>query len=1251
MKTRWGLWLIACFVIGASSLASRSAQAQCDANACNGLVACDTVINCSGFCFGATAGNDCYIAAPGATSIIVFDALGGNDCVCGSGGNDTINVGSGADWVFGDDGSDNITAGDGNDFVFGGAGTDIISGGGGSDQLFGEADADNISGGDGVDAINGGAGSDTLNGDAGNDQLFGDVGDDTLNGGPDDDTLFGEAGADTLRGDGGNDTLNGGDDDDQIFGGIGVDTLNGDAGADILRGEDGNDQLNGGTENDQLFGGNGADSLSGGSGDDILNGEAGDDPQLDGGNGEDTINGGAGNDTASGGAGVDFINGGPDNDTLDGGDGLDIINGNDGDDTLSGGPDNDTLDGGAGTDNLFGNSGTDVCLNAENMDPSCENFTQAVLASFEAFWDQGATIVRWITASEAGTVGFHLYREVSGEWEAVHEGLLPGLLDAPQGGVYDFRDLGAKATEAERYLLVEVDVRGRQSEHGPFDVDFELTQDTILDEGAPFARQAHELGPIGTTLKAASAEKQSPGETVAVYLGIEETGLYTISAAEVAARFGVTEASIRDRIQLGELLLTEGGEAVAWKPSADGAALEFFGFESRSIFTTERIYRLSLDAGSTMSERSAPPGALSEGLTFESTLHFEEDQIPAIIIAEDPDADYWFWQLISAEPVMPMTAEVTFEIEAVAGGGTLVVDLQGIEGEAHLVEVRLNGTPLGTTSFEGVVPHQATFNVPEAALQEGENTLGIEPVELGSSMLYLNSADLTYTREYATSAPALLFGADQDASVEVTGLTGEDLQLFDVSDPSEPVRLSNTVRTATGLQLATESGRSYFAVGSAELLAAGSIWSDVRSTLQNEENEADYLLITPAELSGEAQALADYREAEGFSTMLVELQDVYDEFAFGTPDPHAIRDFLVYAQSHWARAPAFVVLVGKGSFDYRDILGRGGNLLPPLMVRTQDGIFSSDTTYADLVADDGLPDVALGRLPVASPEELRSVIEQIIGYESSLDSLLNEIIMLADETLPQDDFGMASDFVSEALPVDWSVNAVYRSELGDLESTRALFFDELRKGPRLVNYLGHAGASALGFREILLGIDDIETLTVDGAQPLFSNMTCTASRFAVPGQVSLGEALLLDDDAAIAVWGPSGVSINAQATLLSRALVDELSTGGETRIGPMINRALPVLADLEFGREMISIYHLFGDPALRVTKEEASGAGGAGGDSGTAGSGGSNGITDGGGGSGCAAIGRPRPGASSVPILLLLGIGALVWRRRRRAGW
>ncbi|MGB7478330.1 MAG: C25 family cysteine peptidase [Polyangiales bacterium] len=1209
MLKRWGIVVL--LALAAIGLKPAEADAQC-ALLCPLIFPGCNVVNCEGgFCLG-TAGVDCIIGTAAGETIW---GLGGGDCICGGGG---------ADLIYGN-----------NSIAAGPDGADFIDGEDGADFIFGQDGADTLIGGDGDDNISGGADNDTLQGDAGDDILSGDAGDDQF---------FGGTGADTINAGAGNDGN--------------VTGINGQDGNDTINLNSGNNtNVNGGAGADTIFGGTGDDSnISGGADNDVIDLTLGGANNMIAGNGgDDSITGGAGNDTnISGDDGNDNIRGGGGNDMMSGGAGFDDLSGGDGDDTLSGNDDPDVLDGGPGTDTLDGGAEADTCLNGEtNID--CENFTHALLASFDAFTDQGASIVRWVTSSEAGTVGFYLYREVHGEWEAVHEGLLPGLLDAPQGGVYDFRDAGANTNEDEQYLLVEVDVRGVQSEHGPFVVNFESTEQTILGDDALFGRQAHELDPIGTTLKAANTEKQSPGDAVAIYLGVEETGLYTISAAEVAARFGITEASVRDRIQMGELLLTEEGESVAWAPSADGSGLEFYGVERRSLFTTERIYRLSLDTGSTMGERSAAPGTLTGDLTFESNLHLEEDLIAAVIIAQDPDADYWFWQLISAEPSMPLTAAVTFELETIAGGGRLQVDLQGILGDAHSVEVGLNGTPLGTTSFEGVVPHRATFSVPEAALQEGQNTLSITPLSPGSSMLYLNSADVTYTRGYTTSAPALLFGADQDASLEVNGLTGDNVQVLDVSDPRQPVRLGDAVAAATGLQLATEEGRSYFAVSAEELRSPTSIWNDVPSTLQSRDNAADYLLITPAELFSEAQALADYREAEGFSTMLVELQDIYDEFAFGTPDPNAIRDFLLYTQGNWASAPDFVVLVGKGSFDYRDIRGRGGNLLPPLMVRTQDGIFSSDNTYADLLADDGLPDIAIGRLPVASAAELSSVIQQIISYEGSLDFLPDEITLLADETFPQDNFGMSSDFVSDVLPVGWNANAVYRSELGDLESTRAVFFDEVRKGPRLVNYLGHAGATALGFREVLLSVEDIETLTVDGTQPVYSNMTCTASRFAVPGLVSLGEALLLDDEAAIAVWGPSGISINAQATLLARAFVNELSTGGETRIGPMINRAYPVLADLEFGREMISIYHLFGDPALRVTKGGDPGTAGVGGDGGAGGSAGAGGFggdsgTDGGGGggSGCS-VGWPMPSTSSVPLLLLLSAVALAWRRRRRS--
>ena len=1146
----------------------------------------------------------CADIAPGCNPVpcVTTTCFGtaGSDCITGTAGDDVIFGLGGDDCICAEGGADIVNAGDGADFVFGGDGGDNISGDDGADFLFGEA------------------GNDTLSGGIGDDQLFGDVGDDTLNGGADNDTLSGQGGA------------------------------------DILRGDIGDDTLNGGADNDQLFGGDGADSLSGEDGDDVLNGEGGDDPLLDGGAGEDTINGGAGNDTANGGPGLDFINGGPDNDTLSGGDGPDIINGDDGDDVLNGDADNDTLDGGAGANNLlFGNAGIDVCLNAANMDFSCELFTHATLDSLTAFDDGNSVVVRWVTSSETSTAGFYLYREQNGEWVALHEGILPALLDAPQGGVYDFRDAEGDRSEPQQYLLIEVDAHGVQSTHGPFEATANSRGESLLEGDAIYAREAHRLQATQSALKAATSEKQSGGDPVALYFGVEQTGLYAVSAAEIAARFGLDEASVRDRIQTGELSLTEEGETVAWSPSADGSELRFFGLVRKSLYTTERLYRLSFETGTTMTEDSAAPDVITDGLTFEGKLHLEVDQIPGVLVAQDPDQDYWFWQLISAAPAMPESAVVTFDLESVAGDAEMRIDLHGIYDEPHSVDVRINGTLIGTAQFEGVIPHQASFPVPEAALNEGENTLSIEPTTTGDSALYLNFVDLTYTRGYATSAPSLLFGANQDASLEVTGLTGNGIELFDITNPRQPAKLTGAVSSVTGLRLAAETDREYFALTAEEVRAPSSIWNDVPSNLRNQANAADYVLIAPAQLLEKAQELADYREGDELGTMLVELQDIYDEFAFGAPDPNAIRAFLGYAHENWATAPEFVVLIGKGSFDYRDLQGQGGNLLPPIMTLTYGGILSSDTKYADFLGDDGLPDASVGRLPVTSASDLDAVIQQIISYEASIDSLRTDVTLLADADSSQGNFGAASDAVSKALPADWTATAVYRSELGDLESTRALLFDELQKGPRVLSYLGHAGIIALGKAETLFSIEDLETLTIDGHQPVFAAMTCVTSRFAVPGLVSLGEAMLTDDQGAIAVWGPSGISINEQAALLEQELLSELSSGTEARLGPMITRAFGVVVDLEFGRDMIEIYHLFGDPALRVAKaDDPPGTGGSGGTAGAGGSGGGSGTGGSSSGNdglitaGCA-VGSSRPDAPGA-LLLLIGTVALLLRRRNR---
>ncbi len=1199
------------FVTGGFVTSQASAQVTACDNTCLLFFPTCNQVTCGGGICNGTAGTDCIFGSSGSDSI---RGNGDTDCICGNDGDDTIYGGSilfplgvdAGDLIEGGAGSDTIFGQLGADQINGNDGNDNIEGGDGDDFLFGDADNDDISGGDG---------NDTITGDSGTDNIQGDDGDDSISGGAGNDTIYGDDPGGLTTG---NDTITGGDGDDNLFGGPGADDIQGQGDDDQIEGQDGDDIR-----------------LAGGPGDDTINGGPGNDTDISGDDGEDTLNGGTGDDTINGGAGIDFISGGADNDTLNGGGGPDIVNGDDGDDTLNGDAGNDRLDGGVGgIDEVNGNAGTDVCLNFTTTDFSCELLTHATLDSFVSFMERGSVIVRWSTSSEAGTMGFRVLREEEGEWTPIHDGLLPGLLASPQGGIYDLRDNGAEPGQPQQYRVIEVDIRGIESEHGPFDVVPDSEGESLLGEEARYGREPHATASATLVQKSLEADKQSAGQPMALYFGVERTGLYAVSAAEIAAGLEVDESEVRARVQAGELRLTEGGQSVAWSAAADGSELFFLGFERESLYTTERFYRLSVAPGDTMTERSVSPDAITDGLAFADTVHLEENLIPGILVAQDPEEDYWYWQLVTASPDVPTDAQVSFSLEEVEGGGILRVQLHGVSYAEHSVEVWVNGTSLGTTRFLGLQAHEAVFAIPDGLL-DTNNSLRVAPTEPSDSMFYLDAADVTYMRGYNTTSETLRFRAAQTASVEIGGLTSSSTRFFDVTDPRQPAELVDAVIGGSGARLAIEPSVDYLAVAPGEVLRPSSTWADVASDLRNANNRADYLIITPAGFVEEAEELATYRETDGFMAQVVELQDIFDEFADGSPDPNAIREFLRFTSETWTTSPRFVVLVGKGSFDYREILGPALNLLPPIMALTHAGMASSDTKYADFLADDGVPDVAIGRLPVTSGAELRAIVQQIIDYEDAFDAVGNGITLFADAPDPQGDFATAQDEIAGKLPGIWEPTSVYRSEFEDLEAMRTAFFDAVKQSPRVVNYLGHSAMTTLGKNETLFGVADLDTMDIGETQPIFATMTCSAARFAVPGVVSLGEALLVDEEAAIAVWAPSGISVNEHANLLSSAFLDELNAGVETRIGPIVNRAFSRLGGLEDTRDMVEIYHLLGDPALRVAK------GGAPTDGGSTQQPPTDPLSPGG---GCAVDwSRSHPSSAA---LLLIGLALLVRRRR-----
>jgi hypothetical protein len=312
------------------------------------------------------------------------------------------------------------------------------------------------------------------------------------------------------------------------------------------------------------------------------------------------------------------------------------------------------------------------------------------------------------------------------------------------------------------------------------------------------------------------------------------------------------------------------------------------------------------------------------------------------------------------------------------------------------------------------------------------------------------------------------------------------------------------------------------------------------------------------------------------------LEDVYGEFGFGEARPEAIREFLAYAYHHW-KAPRlrYVLLLGDATYDFKDYLKTGvSNQLPPLMVKTSYLWTASDPTFAAVNGDDRLPDVAIGRLPASSAFELRSMVAKILDYETGDADLDGLLVLAADNGDAAGDFPADVDDIAFGVLSGMPVRRLYLHELGSSmtgEIRRA--FDE---GASLVSYVGHGGIH-LWADENVLDTSDVSSLTPQPQQPLLFTMNCLNGYFHFPYFDSLSEELLkAEGRGAIAAFSPSGLSLNGPAHLFHQALLEEVFRSRRERLGDAVLAAQERYAATGAFPELLSIYHLLGDPALRL---------------------------------------------------------------------
>ncbi len=589
--------------------------------------------------------------------------------------------------------------------------------------------------------------------------------------------------------------------------------------------------------------------------------------------------------------------------------------------------------------------------------------------------------------------------------------------------------------------------------------------------------------------------------------------------------------------------------------------------------------------------------------------------------------DSWFWAQVSA----PQRRAFPFTLHGVAGTGekaTIRIMLHGRSTEAHSADLWLNDKSiLGSAEWIGDTEYRLeNRQISQSNLISGKNTINmISQGGHGIDLIMMNWFEVDYWRTYQATDNILPFSitilpektnsaeetnSDENISfkVKLKDFTNPNIEIYGV-DGTRFVGISPTedednpgiyhvdfqsVQIGSGQQYQNSEQNEintaiqYIALTRDKYQKPIEIIKDAPSDLRNRQNGADYIIITDAEFVRDAQPLANFRNKQGLRTKIVQVQNIYDEFNHGIPNPYALRDFLKYTYQNWQPpAPTYVLLFGDTN------LREKTNTVPTIQIQVPGyGSSASDHQFTTIRGDDQFPDLLIGRVPVSNSVEARIFVERAINYENNRNRgpWHKRILMLAGSDA---DFHYQTDSLVEHsdLTKKYETEVIYAPPTAEDELTLGegttpvgrQVLDGFNTGASIVNYVGHGGGGRWASSRMMDLEDPHINLTNISQLPFVISMTCFTGAFDIPDGCLAEEFLRSETGGAIGVIGGTSIGLLLQDHILNTEIFKVVFNDKTQHLGAIVAEAKTNFLILLPGYpDLANIFTLFGDPATKL---------------------------------------------------------------------
>jgi hypothetical protein len=540
------------------------------------------------------------------------------------------------------------------------------------------------------------------------------------------------------------------------------------------------------------------------------------------------------------------------------------------------------------------------------------------------------------------------------------------------------------------------------------------------------------------------------------------------------------------------------------------------------------------------------------------------------------------------------------------------------------VELSINGTPVGKLAIQPIL--SGTYTQKGNLSQETflvTTNMGSAPsisISLSGSGAKANLDQLILEGVRPLLLPtdkSLRFRNLESAEYATTqfSLTADQAPVvWDITNPQEPVALAVASSSDRWLVTAPTGGTL------AEFVAAvpnGLLTPESAVPVPNQnlkgQGVPNLLIVTREDLLPEAHRLADFRRNYNqISVNVVTNQQIYNEFSSGAQDVTALRNYLKYLYDRESGRLQAVLLLGKGSYDYKNYTDNNTNVVPiyqsrnsvhPIYSYASDDYYGfleeGEGDWTETFAGDHTLDIGVGRLPVKNREEAKIAVDKLIHYQTSeaaFGQWRSEVVFVADDgdnDKHQRDAEQLAKFVDTSY-TSFSVRKIYtdafeQRKLPSGESAPAVsqeIEDAIKQGALVINYTGH-GSETRWAQESILTTSMINRFRNLDRLPFFVTATCEFGRHDDPQNISGAEQLILNPEGgAIGLVTTSRPVFSNSNFLLNRAFYNEVfkrEDGKPLTIGEIFRRTKNNGLNGPVNRN----FSLLGDPSMILAYPEA----------------------------------------------------------------